>query len=111
MRTDLPRGEVTMLFTDIEGSTRLLHELGPEGYAAALTEHRRIIRGACASHGGVEVDTQGDAFFLAFDTASGAMRAAREMTDALAAGAIHVRIGVHTGHPTLTDDGYVGEAV
>ncbi len=100
-----------MLFTDIEGSTRLLHELGPDGYAAALMEHRRIIRGACRAHGGVEVDTQGDAFFLAFGTPSGAIQAAREMTDDLADGPIHVRIGVHTGYPTLTDEGYVGEDV
>jgi len=65
MRT-LPAGTVTFLFTDIEGSTRLLHELGPEGYAAALAEHRRVLRQAFAAHGGVEVDTQGDAFFVAF---------------------------------------------
>src|SRR4051794_9452067 len=66
MRTDLPRGAVTLVFTDIEGSTRLLHELGPDGYAGALAAHRRVIRDACRANGGVEVDTQGDAFFLAF---------------------------------------------
>jgi predicted ATPase/class 3 adenylate cyclase len=105
---DLPTGTVTFLFTDVEGSTRLLHELGAEGYAAALAEHRRLIREACAAHGGVEVDTQGDAFFFAFPTAPGAIAAASAMTDELAAGPIQLRIGVHTGTPLLTKEGYVG---
>ena len=61
MRSDLPTGTVTFLFTDVEGSTKLLHELGAEGYAAALAEHRRVIREACARHDGFEVDAQGDA--------------------------------------------------
>ena len=76
MRSDLPTGTVTFLFTDVEGSTRLLHELGAEAYAEALAEHRRVIREACAAEGGVEVDTQGDAFFFAFPTAPGALAAA-----------------------------------
>ena len=76
MRDDLPTGTVTFLFTDVEGSTRLLHELGAEAYAEALAEHRRVIREACAADGGVEVDTQGDAFFFAFPTAPGALAAA-----------------------------------
>ena len=76
MRPELPTGTVTFLFTDIEGSTRLLHSLGPEAYAEALAEHRRLLREACAAHGGVEVDTQGDAFFVAFPTAGGAAAAA-----------------------------------
>jgi class 3 adenylate cyclase len=59
----LPTGTVTLLFTDIEGSTRLLHELG-DGYPDVLAEHRRILRDAFGRHGGVEVDTQGDAFFV-----------------------------------------------
>jgi predicted ATPase/class 3 adenylate cyclase len=108
MRRDLPTGTVTFLFTDVEGSTKLLHELGAERYAAALAEHRRLIREACARHDGVEVDTQGDAFFVAFPTAPGALAAARETTGALAPGPIHVRIGLHTGTPLLTDEGYVG---
>jgi class 3 adenylate cyclase len=62
---DLPTGTVTFLFTDIEGSTRLLQELGDD-YAEALTEHRRALRATFQRHGGVEVDTQGDAFFVAF---------------------------------------------
>jgi predicted ATPase/class 3 adenylate cyclase len=108
MRSDLPSGTVTFLFTDVEGSTRLLHELGAEAYAAALAEHRRLIRAACASEGGTEVDTQGDAFFFAFPTATGALAAAAVFTDALAAGPIQVRVGLHTGTPLLTEEGYVG---
>jgi predicted ATPase/class 3 adenylate cyclase len=108
---DLPSGTVTFLFTDIEGSTKLLHELGPDGYAQALLEHRRVLREAFARHGGVEVDTQGDAFFIAFPTAPGAVTAAQEAQEALSAGPIRVRMGLHTGEPHLTDEGYVGEVV
>jgi predicted ATPase/class 3 adenylate cyclase len=107
----LPSGTVTFLFTDVEGSTRLLHELGAERYAEALAEHRRVIREACSVDGGVEVDTQGDAFFFAFPTAPGALAAAEALTDALAAGPVAVRVGVHTGTPLLTDEGYVGDDV
>jgi predicted ATPase len=110
-RTDLPSGTVTFLFTDVEGSTRLLHELGAEGYSEALAEHRRIIREACAAEGGVEVDTQGDAFFFAFPTAPGALGAAAAFTEALASGRIQARVGLHTGTPLLTDEGYVGDDV
>jgi len=108
VRRDLPSGTVTFLFTDVEGSTKLLHSLGAEGYAEALAEHRRLIREACARHDGVEVDTQGDAFFFAFPTAPNAAAAAREVTESLAAGQVQVRIGVHTGTPLLTEEGYVG---
>ncbi|MGH3136204.1 MAG: ATP-binding protein, partial [Gaiellaceae bacterium] len=111
MRSDLPSGTVTFLFTDVEGSTRLLHELGAEAYANALAEHRRAIREACARHDGTEVDTQGDAFFFAFPTAPGALSAAGDMTEALAAGVIQVRVGLHTGTPLLTEEGYVGDDV
>jgi predicted ATPase/class 3 adenylate cyclase len=111
MRAGLPAGTVTFLFTDIEGSTRLLHELGTDGYAAALDEHRRIIREAVAATGGVEVDTQGDAFFVAFASAPAAVEAAREITGALADDALRVRIGIHTGTPRLTAEGYVGNDV
>src|SRR5438874_1243004 len=102
----LPSGTVTFLFTDIEGSTRLLHELG-DAYADALTEHRRVLREAFARHGGVEVDTQGDAFFVVFSRASDALAAASEAQAGLD-GPIRVRMGVHTGEPLLTDEGYVG---
>jgi predicted ATPase/class 3 adenylate cyclase len=111
VRDDLPTGTVTFLFTDVEGSTKLLHSLGAEGYADALAEHRRIIREACATEGGVEVDTQGDAFFFAFPTAPRALAAASAFTDALASGQVQVRVGLHTGTPLLTDEGYVGDDV
>jgi predicted ATPase len=111
MRRDLPSGTVTFLFTDIEGSTKLLHELGPDGYAQALVEHRRIVREAFGAHGGVEVDTQGDAFFVAFPTAPGALAAAQQARDALAQGPIRVRMGLHTGAAHRTEDGYVGQDV
>jgi predicted ATPase/class 3 adenylate cyclase len=108
MRPDLPSGTVTFLFTDVEGSTRLLHELGAEAYARALADHRRVIREACAAVCGVEVDTQGDAFFFAFPTAPGALAAAAALTEALSTGPIQVRVGLHTGTPLLTAEGYVG---
>lgn len=108
MQRDLPTGTVTFLFTDVEGSTKLLHELGAEDYAQALGEHRRILREAFGAHGGVEVDAQGDAFFVAFPTAPGALGAAAEALEGLVAGPIRVRIGVHTGTPHLDDEGYVG---
>ena len=108
MRNDLPSGTVTFLFTDVEGSTKLLHELGAKPYAEALAEHRRVIREASAAHDGVEVDTQGDAFFVAFPTAPGALKAARAIAEGLQAGPIKVRAGLHTGTPLLTDEGYVG---
>ena len=111
MQADLPSGTVTFLFTDVEGSTRLLHELGAEGYAEALAEHRRVVREACAAEGGVEVDTQGDAFFFGFPTAPGALAAASAFTEHLASGAISVRVGIHTGTPLVTEEGYVGTDV
>jgi class 3 adenylate cyclase len=111
MRRELPSGTVTFLFTDVEGSTRLLHELGADAYAVALAEHRCILRGAFGDHGGVEVDTQGDAFFVAFPTAPGALEAAAEALAGLAPGLIRVRIGIHTGTPHVTEEGYVGADV
>ena len=104
---ELPGGTVTFLFTDIEGSTQLLHELG-DGYADALVAHRTALRAAFEANSGVEVDTQGDAFFVAFARASDALAAAREGQDALAGGPVRVRMGVHTGEPIVTDEGYVG---
>jgi predicted ATPase/class 3 adenylate cyclase len=108
VRRDLPSGTVTFLFTDVEGSTKLLQELGVVGYAAALAEHRRILREAFGAHGGVEVDTQGDAFFVAFPTAPGALAAAAAVLDGLSTGPIRVRMGVHTGTPHVDEEGYVG---
>ncbi len=107
MRQDLPTGVVTLLFTDIEGSTRLLSELRG-GYVDALAQHRRLIREAAAGHGGVEVDSQGDAFLLAFDRPTDAVAAAIDAQRRLAGGPVSVRMGIHTGEPELTDEGYVG---
>ena len=105
---DLPTGTVTFLFTDIEGSTRLLRELGPQVYSEALEMHRSVLRKAFAAGGGVEIDTQGDAFFVAFPTAAGAVAAARSGQLRLAPGPITVRMGLHTGAPTVAAEGYVG---
>jgi len=108
VRADLPTGTVTFLFTDIEGSTRLIEELGEEAYVGALAEHRRLLREAFTSHGGVEVDTQGDAFLYAFADAAAAVAAGLDGQQALAAGPVRVRIGLHTGEPVLTGEGYAG---
>ena len=111
MRRDLPSGTVTFLFTDVAGSTRLLRELGAEAYASALAEHRTRIREACAAFGGIEVDTQGDAFFMVFPDAASATGAAQALTESLAPGPIRVRVGLHSGTPLTTNEGYVGEDV
>jgi predicted ATPase/class 3 adenylate cyclase len=103
----LPSGTVTFLFTDIEGSTRLLSELG-DAYADALAGHRQALRDAFSAHGGVEVDTQGDAFFIAFARARDAVAAAAGGQRALVSGPIRARMGIHTGEPLRTDEGYVG---
>lgn len=103
----LPSGTVTFLFTDVEGSTRLLQELGV-GYAEALAEHRRALREVFARHGGVEVDTQGDSFFVAFARAKDALAAAQDGQRVLAGSPLRARMGLHTGEPLLTKDGYVG---
>ncbi len=101
---ELPTGTVTFLFTDIEGSTRLLSELG-ERYAEVLAKHRLVFTNAIEQHGGVVVDTQGDAFFVAFGRAADAVAAAEEAQQELE---IPVRMGIHTGEPELTAAGYVG---
>lgn len=107
-RRDLPTGTVTFLFTDVEGSTALLRELGAADYADALAEHRRILREAVAEQGGIEVDTEGDAIFAAFATALGALTAARDAQAGLEPTAVRVRMGLHTGTPLRTSEGYVG---
>ncbi|MFL5943463.1 MAG: ATP-binding protein [Gaiellaceae bacterium] len=104
---ELPDGRLTLLFTDVEGSTQLLHELG-DGYAAVLGEHRRVLREAFERHGGTEVDTQGDAFFYVFRSADEALAAAGEGCERLEPGPVRVRVGVHTGAPVPTGEGYVG---
>jgi len=104
---DLPSGTVTFLFTDIEGSTRLLHEMG-EAYVPAFAEHRRILRETFARHSGVEVGTGGDAFFVVFRLATQAVEAAAEAQAALRPGRIWVRMGLHTGEPFISEGDYVG---
>ena len=108
MRHDLPRGTVTLLFTDIEGSTALLEELGSGRYGEVLSQHHRVCRGAWVDHGGVEVDTAGDAFFVAFPTASAALAAAGDAQQALVQLGLRVRMGVHTGEVSVNETGYVG---
>jgi predicted ATPase len=103
-----PSGTVTMVFTDIEGSTLLLRELGEEAYRAALTEHRKAVRHAFARYDGYEVDYEGDAFFFAFQRATDAVAAVQEAMASLAAGPIRIRVGVHTGEPALDPPKYVG---
>ena len=101
-----PAGSVTLVFTDIEGSTRLLRELGEEAYRDALAEHRRVVRQAFAS--GYEVDEEGDAFFYAFETAGSAVAAVEQALRALERGPIRIRVGMHTGEPVLDPPKYVG---
>jgi YVTN family beta-propeller protein len=114
--SSLPTGTVTFLFTDIEGSTQLLKRLGP-AYSVALSEHQEIVRAAVAAHGGREVDTQGDSFFIAFPRAKDAVAAAVAVQRDLAAhpwpegGEIKVRIGLHTGEPQVGEQRYVGMGV
>jgi predicted ATPase len=105
---ELPRGTVTFLFTDIEGSTRLIDELGEEAYLQALADHRRLLRSAFVAHSGVEVDTQGDAFLYAFPDPAEALAAAARGQNALGSGPVMVRMGLHTGEPRLTGEGYAG---
>jgi len=112
-----PSGTVTFLFTDIEGSTRLLHTLGRERYGELLAEHHRLLREMWAKHDGHEVDTEGDAFFVAFAQASNAIAAAANAQRALAEAQwpegveLRVRIGMHTGDATVGGGTYVGVAV
>jgi predicted ATPase/class 3 adenylate cyclase len=110
---ELPHGTVTFLFTDIEGSTRLLMRLRG-GYAEVLGEHRRLLRAAFAVHDGREVNTEGDAFFVAFASASDAIAAAVDAQRALASSGwpegaeVRVRMGVHSGEADVRMDEYVG---
>jgi predicted ATPase/class 3 adenylate cyclase len=107
--TQAPNGLVTLLFTDIEGSTRLLRELGP-AWPDVLAEHHRRVREAFGTRGGTEVDVEGDSFFFAFESASDGVAAAAEAQRSLASlDGVRVRMGVHTGRPRLAPDvGYVG---
>jgi predicted ATPase len=106
--TEQPNGTVTLVFTDIEGSTRLLEELGQDGYRSALAEHRQIVREAFGRSSGYEVDYEGDAFFYAFASASDAVAAVSDAMAGLESGPIEIRVGVHTGEPGLDPPKYVG---
>jgi class 3 adenylate cyclase len=112
-RHDRPTGTVTFLFTDVEGSTRLLRELGAD-YAGALEQHRQLLRASLLTHEGHEMDTQGDAFFVAFGSAKEAVAAAVDIQRALAAHPwpqaqeLRVRIGIHTCEARPAAEGYTG---
>jgi class 3 adenylate cyclase len=112
--SQLPAGTVTFVFTDIEGSTRLLQELGDEAYGLASGDHRRLVRETFGARGGSEIDTQGDAFFFSFPRARDAVTAAVEAQRALRdhewpeGSAVLVRMGLHTGEPHIGEEGYLG---
>lgn len=109
----LPTGSITLLFTDIEGSTRLLQRLGKR-YAAVFRDCRRLLRAAFQQRNGYEVDTQGDSFFVVFERAIDAVLAAATAQRALFSASwpeeavVRVRMGLHTGEPQSTDEGYIG---
>ena len=112
--SQLPGGTVTFVFTDIEGSTRLLQELGDEAYGRVSGDHRRLVRETFGSRGGTEIDTQGDAFFFSFPRARDAVAAAVDAQRALHdhewpdGGELSVRMGLHTGEPHVGEEGYLG---
>src|SRR6188508_660032 len=110
---ELPSGIVTFLFSDIEGSTRLI-EAAPDLYPALLDRHRRIVRDALAQFGGHEVNTEGDSFFAVFGKPDSAVLAAVDIQRAMAAepwpagNSVRLRIGIHTGEGLVVEDDYVG---
>src|SRR5579863_4773031 len=114
--TELPNGAVTFLFSDIEGSTRLVKALR-QRYGQVLADHRRLVRAAIARQAGHEVDTQGDAFFVAFASAKQAVLCALQVQRALAGHewppgvSVRVRMGIHTGQATPVEGAYTGLAV
>jgi class 3 adenylate cyclase len=112
--SELPGGTVTFVFTDIEGSTKLLQELGDEEYGRVATDHRRLVRETFGARGGAEIDTQGDAFFYSFPRARDAVGAAVDAQRALRdhewpeGKEVRVRMGLHTGEPHMGEEGYLG---
>jgi class 3 adenylate cyclase len=112
--SSLHSGTVTFAFTDIEGSTRLLQELGDEAFGALSRDHRRLVRETFGTAGGTEIDTQGDAFFFSFPRARDAVNAAVAAQRALREHGwpdgreVRVRMGLHTGEPHVGDEGYLG---
>ena len=111
--SELPGGTVTFLFSDVEGSTKLLEQLG-DRYGDVHREHRRILREQLGAAGGREIDTQGDAFFFSFtrakDAVAGAVAAQRDLAGHVwpESVAVKVRMGLHTGEPTVGEEGYLG---
>jgi class 3 adenylate cyclase len=111
---NLPSGTVTFVFSDIEGSTSLLKQLGDGGYATLLATHRRLVRDTFAAYEGQEIDTQGDAFFYSFARARQAVAAAIEVQREHVKASwpsgveVRVRLGLHTGEPAVGDEGYTG---
>ena len=106
--SERPTGTVTFVFTDVEGSTRLLREIGDKEFARAVERQRATLREIFARHGATEVDAQGDSFFFALPSAPAATAAAVEVHAALSGEPVRVRIGIHTGTPHVTDSGYIG---
>jgi class 3 adenylate cyclase len=112
--SSLPGGTVTFIFTDIEGSTKLLQELGDEAYGRVSGDHRRLVRETFGERGGTEIDTQGDAFFFSFPRARDAVAAAVDAQRALRdhewpeGKEVRVRMGLHTGEPHMGEEGYLG---
>src|SRR5690242_15719735 len=110
---ELPTGTITMLFSDVEGSTALLRRLG-DGYADALSAHRALLRAAFADYGGQEMGTEGDSFFVVFGSAADAVRCCVAAQRALSGHEwpggvpVRVRMGLHSGEPVRYEDGYVG---
>src|SRR3982751_4505523 len=109
-----PSGTISMLFTDVEGSTRLLHALGAERYGKLLERHHQVLRAAFVERDGFEMQCEGDSFFVVFASAQDAVAAAATAQRTLAGAAwpagceFRVRIGVHTGEPLLDGPRYVG---
>ena len=117
MTDELPGGTITFLFTDIEGSTRLLKRLGGDDYKLLLAEHHDLFRALFVEHAGREVDTQGDAFFVVFQRAKDAVATALAAQRAVAAHSwpqqvdLRVRMGMHTGEPARAAERYIGLGV
>ena len=113
-QTSVPTGTVSFLFTDVEGSTRLVQALGEDDYGALLEQHHALLRAAFVEHGGLEIDSQGDAFFFAFrrarDAVAGAVAAQRVFatTEWPGQATVRIRLGIHTGEPGLAAGGYHG---
>jgi DNA-binding NarL/FixJ family response regulator/class 3 adenylate cyclase len=110
---ELPTGTVTFVFTDIEGSTRLVRELG-DAYVRVIADHRRLVREALREHDGYEIDSRGDEFFLAFERPADALETAiaiqrnHQAHEWPEGHSVQVRVGIHTGKPAIEDDDYVG---